>query len=126
VNRAGGLVVDTFWDLPHTRDLIAHYARVWREPARRGRQHASQRRPLPGAISSSDAESSDIAKCAESFGGSARSVMQMLRSQTGSDIPRCGPRREARDWDFTGVELTPPTTLVDERLDLDLDGIPSS
>src|SRR5215470_367248 len=35
VNRAGGLVVDTFWDLPHTRELIAHYARVWRGPARR-------------------------------------------------------------------------------------------
>ena len=28
VNRGGGLVVDTFWDLPHTRDMIAHYARV--------------------------------------------------------------------------------------------------
>ena len=35
VNRGGGLVVDTFWDLPHTRDLIAQYARVWKQPARR-------------------------------------------------------------------------------------------
>ena len=35
VNRAGGLVVDTFWDLPHTRQLIETYARVWRGPARR-------------------------------------------------------------------------------------------
>jgi cyclase len=35
VNRGGGLVVDTFWDLPHTRALIETYARVWKEPARR-------------------------------------------------------------------------------------------
>ncbi|TMA72008.1 MAG: MBL fold metallo-hydrolase, partial [Deltaproteobacteria bacterium] len=33
--RAGGLVVDTFWDLPHTRQMIETYARVWRRPARR-------------------------------------------------------------------------------------------
>src|SRR2546422_5046645 len=33
VNRAGGLVVDTFWDLPHTRQMLETYARVWRGPA---------------------------------------------------------------------------------------------
>ena len=35
VNRGGGLVVDTFWDLPHTRELIGNYGRVWKSPARR-------------------------------------------------------------------------------------------
>src|SRR5262249_34958662 len=35
INRGGGLVVDTFWDLPHTRALIAEYATVWKAPARR-------------------------------------------------------------------------------------------
>ena len=35
VNRGGGLVVDTFWDLPHTRELIENYRRVWKEEARR-------------------------------------------------------------------------------------------
>src|SRR5947207_2015422 len=33
VARGGGLVVDTFWDLPHTRELIAIYARVAPAPA---------------------------------------------------------------------------------------------
>ena len=47
VNRAGGLVVDTFWDLPHTRQMIETYARVWRRPARRV-VNAPQRRPLLG------------------------------------------------------------------------------
>ncbi|HYV58108.1 MAG TPA: MBL fold metallo-hydrolase, partial [Candidatus Nitrosopolaris sp.] len=27
------------------------------------------------------------------------------------------------DWDFTGIELVPPTTLVNDRLTLDLDGL---
>jgi len=27
------------------------------------------------------------------------------------------------DWDFSGIELRPPTTLIDERLVLDLDGV---
>src|SRR5574337_283668 len=35
INRGRGVVVDTFWDLPHTRRLIETYACVWREPARR-------------------------------------------------------------------------------------------
>src|SRR6185436_2618515 len=35
LNRAGGMVVDTFWDLRHTEDLIAMYRRVAAEPARR-------------------------------------------------------------------------------------------
>ena len=30
INRDGGMVIDTFWDLPHTRELIRQYARVWR------------------------------------------------------------------------------------------------
>lgn len=35
INRGGGLVVDTFWDLRSTRELIENYSRVWSEPARR-------------------------------------------------------------------------------------------
>jgi glyoxylase-like metal-dependent hydrolase (beta-lactamase superfamily II) len=31
--------------------------------------------------------------------------------------------RALSEWDFSGIELTPPTTLIEERLDLDLDGI---
>src|SRR3954465_5711564 len=35
VDHGGGLVVDTFWDLPRTRALIARYAEVRPEPVRR-------------------------------------------------------------------------------------------
>ncbi|HXF67565.1 MAG TPA: MBL fold metallo-hydrolase, partial [Burkholderiales bacterium] len=35
VARGGGLVIDTFWDLPHTRAMLDLYAGVLPEPARR-------------------------------------------------------------------------------------------
>jgi glyoxylase-like metal-dependent hydrolase (beta-lactamase superfamily II) len=31
--------------------------------------------------------------------------------------------RRLADWDFRGIELTPPTTVLDDRLELDLDGV---
>ena len=124
VNRGGGLVVDTFWDLPHTRDMIAQYARVWREPARRvvnthhNGDHAWGNQLFPTA------ELIGHRHCAEGFGRERPEMMQMLRSQAGSENPVMRAlAAKLADWDFTGVTLTPPTTLIDDRLDLDLDGI---
>jgi len=124
VNRGGGLVVDTFWDLPHTRDMIAQYARVWREPARRvvnthhNGDHAWGNQLFPTA------ELIGHRRCAEGFGGERPEMMQMLRSQAGSENPVLRAlASKLADWDFTGVTLTPPTTLIDDRLDLDLGGI---
>jgi cyclase len=124
VNRGGGLVVDTFWDLPHTRDMIAQYARVRREPARRvvnthhNGDHAWGNQLFPTA------ELIGHRRCAEGFGRERPEMMQMLRSQAGSENPVLRAlATKLADWDFTGVTLTPPTTLIDDRLDLDLDGI---
>jgi glyoxylase-like metal-dependent hydrolase (beta-lactamase superfamily II) len=124
VNRGGGLVVDTFWDLPHTRDMIAQYARVWREPAKRvvnthhNGDHAWGNQLFPTA------ELIGHRRCAEGFGRERPEMMQMLRSQAGSENPVLRAlAAKLADWDFTGVTLTPPTTLIDDRLDIDLDGI---
>ena len=124
VNRGGGLVVDTFWDLPHTRELIAQYARVWKAPARRvvnthhNGDHCWGNQLFPAA------EIIGHRLCAASFGKERPEFMQMLRDAGTSDDPVL--RHMAyllRNWDFTGIELRPPTTLVDDRLVLDLDGI---
>jgi glyoxylase-like metal-dependent hydrolase (beta-lactamase superfamily II) len=51
-------------------------------------------------------------------------MMQLLRSQADSENPVMRAlAAKLADWDFTGVTLTPPTTLIDDRLDLDLDGV---
>ena len=124
VNRGGSLAVDTFWDLPHTRDMIAQYARVWREPARRvvnthhNGDHAWGNQLFPTA------ELIGHRRCAEGFGRERPEMMQMLRSQAGSENPVLRAlAAKLADWDFTGVTLTPPTTLIDDRLELDLDGV---
>ena len=48
----------------------------------------------------------------------------MLRNAGGSEDPMLRDMaRQLAAWDFTGVTLTPPTTLIEDRLALDLDGI---
>ena len=124
VDRGGGMVVDTFWDLPHTRDLIATYARVWHAPARRvvnthhNGDHCWGNQLFPQA---------DIIGhrlCAEGFAKERPEVMQMLRNATANDDPAIAAfAHRLRDWDFAGIELRPPTTVFDDRLELDLGGI---
>jgi glyoxylase-like metal-dependent hydrolase (beta-lactamase superfamily II) len=63
-------------------------------------------------------------RCADAFGRERPELMQMLRSQGSSSDPVLRDlAAKLADWDFTGVELVPPTTLLDDRLALDLDGI---
>jgi len=124
INRGGGLVVDSFWDLPHTRDLIATYARVWPGPPRRlvnthnNGDHCWGNQLFPGT------EIIGHRLCAAKFATENPRMMEALRGATGSSEPAIADlAAQLADWDFSGIELTPPTTLVEERLELDLDGI---
>ena len=124
LNRGGGLVVDTFWDLPHTRQMIDTYARVWKAPARRvvnthrNGDHCWGNQLFP------DAEIIGHRLCAAEFGKERPEFMQTLRNSGSSSDPALAAfARRLADWDFAGIELRPPKTLIDERLTLDLDGI---
>jgi glyoxylase-like metal-dependent hydrolase (beta-lactamase superfamily II) len=123
INRAGGVVVDTFWDLPHTRALIEQYARVWSEPAQRVVNTHHNGDHCWGNQLFAGAEIIGHRLCAAGFGKEQPRLMQALREQAGSDDPALAAlARELRSFDFTGIELTPPTTVFDDRLDLELDG----
>jgi glyoxylase-like metal-dependent hydrolase (beta-lactamase superfamily II) len=122
--RGGGLVVDTFWDLPHTRQLIDAYARVHPEPVTRvvnthhNGDHCWGNQLFP------QAEVIGHRLCAEAFGKEKPEVMQMLRSATDSTNPALAMlASRLAEWDFTGVELRPRTRLIEDRLELDLDGM---
>ena len=126
VNRAGGMVIDTFWDLPHTRQMIEQYSRVWRGPARRvvnthhNGDHAWGNQLFP------DAEIIGHRLCAAMFGKEQPATMQAIRSASGASDPALSTfAAMLAEWDFSGIELKPPSTLIDERLELDLDGIPA-
>jgi len=125
VNRGGGLVIDTFWDLAHTRQLIENYARVWRQPARRlvnthhNGDHCWGNQLFPGA------EIIGHRLCAEGFAKESPALMQALRGAADSADPAIASAAKAlAAWDFDGITLTPPTTLIEDELNLDLDGIP--
>ncbi|HZS07454.1 MAG TPA: MBL fold metallo-hydrolase [Blastocatellia bacterium] len=125
INRGGGLVVDTFWDLPHTRELIENYSRVWKAPARRlvnthhNGDHCWGNQLFP------EAEIIGHRNCAANFDREQPQVLQMLRNAIGSDDPAIAAlAHKLAEWDFSDIEPVPPTTLIDERLELNLDGIP--
>lgn len=126
VNRGGGLVVDTFWDLPHTREMIAQYARVWTAPARRVVNTHHNGDHCWGNQLFEGAEIIGHRMCAASFGKDAPpDFLQMIRNAGSSDDPAIADfARKLARWDFEGVRLTPPTTVFDDDLSLDLDGIP--
>lgn len=123
VNRAGGLVVDTFWDLPHTREMIEQYARVWSAPAgrvvntHRNGDHCWGNQLFPNA------EIIGHRLCAEEFEKESPAMMEALRQAGGGNDPAMAEMAASlQEFDFNGIELTPPTTLVEDRLDLELDG----
>ncbi len=124
INRGGGLVVDTFWDLPHTRELIAQYARVWKAPAQRVVNTHHNGDHCWGNQLFTDAEIIGHRLCAASFGKEQPGTMQAVKGLTGSSDPALASfARALEPYDFTGIELTPPTRLMEDRLDLDLDGV---
>jgi len=122
LNRGGGLVVDTFWDLPHTRALIATYARVSSTRPKRvvnthhNGDHCWGNQLFP------DAEIIGHRLCAASFGKEQPAVMQAVKSATASADPVLAElAAKLAEWDFSGIELRPPSTLIEDRLVLDLD-----
>jgi cyclase len=124
LTRGGGLVVDTFWDLPHTRELIDHYARVWKAPARRVVNTHHNGDHCWGNQLFAGAEIIGHRLCAAGMLKEQPMLLQVLRGAAESTDPAMVAFAHAlAPWDFTGIELTPPTTLVEERLDLNLDGM---
>jgi len=124
VNRAGGMVIDTFWDLPHTRAMIEQYARVWQAPARRvvnthhNGDHCWGNQLFP------QAEIIGHRLCAQFFTREQPAMMQGVRNAAGSSDPGVASfAAKLAEWDFSGIELRPPTTLVDDALTLNLDGL---
>ena len=124
LRRGGGLVVDTFWDLPHTRAMIDLYSSVSAGPAQRVVNTHHNGDHCWGNQLFSGAEIIGHRLCAESFPKESPALMQALREATEhSDPAFAHMARLLADWDFRGIEPQAPTTLIDERLDLDLDGM---
>jgi glyoxylase-like metal-dependent hydrolase (beta-lactamase superfamily II) len=111
--RDGGLVVDTFWDLPHTRAMIDLYAGVLPAPARRvvnthhNGDHCWGNQLFP------DAELIGHRLCATGFAKESPEMMQALRGLADHEDPAlAGFARRLAEWDFTGVRPTRSPSVV--------------
>lgn len=125
-----GLVVDTFWDLPRTRAAIELYA-----PHVRGADGVARR--LVNTHHNGDhcygnqlyaeagAEIIGHRLCAEYMGKDAGpGFLQGLAEADARTLPEHlrGFSKALRDYDFRGVEVTPPTTIFDDEMVFDEGG----
>jgi len=126
VGRSGdALIVDTLFDLGHTRRMLDAIAR--RVPGTIGRvvnthhngDHCWGNQLLPGA------EIIGHRRCAELMRSLPPEALQRLKDAPDT-IPAARALREGLErFDFRGIEITPPTTFVpDEGLQLEVAGIP--
>lgn len=124
VSRGGGLVVDTFWDLPRTRAMLDLYAAVHPAAPRRVVNTHHNGDHCWGNQLCTGAEIVGHRRCAEAMREDiAPDRMQELAD---TESPPQGLRRFARalsDYDFRGITITPPTTLFDDGISFDLDGL---
>jgi glyoxylase-like metal-dependent hydrolase (beta-lactamase superfamily II) len=128
VARDGGLVVDTMWDLPRTRNLIDLYATVSRAPARRlvNTHHNGDHCWGNQLFAETGAEIIGHRLCAEYFTREASPEMFVALCEAPDVAPPLdGFARSLRAFDFHDIVLTPPTTLIDDDTVIDLDGTPA-
>ena len=124
VARGGGLVVDTFWDLPRTRAMLDLYAGVHPAAPRRVVNTHHNGDHCWGNQLCTDAEIIGHRRCADAMRSDiSPEAMQQLG---GAHAAQQGLGRFAKalsEYDFRGITITPPTTLFEEGLSLDLDGL---
>ena len=128
VARDGGLVVDTMWDLPRTRNLIDLYATVSRAPTRRlvNTHHNGDHCWGNQLFAETGAEIIGHRLCAEYFTREASPEMFVaLCDATDVAPPLDGFAQSLRAFDFHDIVLTPPTTLIDDDTVIDLGGTPA-
>ncbi|MBI3744408.1 MAG: MBL fold metallo-hydrolase [Chloroflexi bacterium] len=122
VNRGGGMVVDTFWDLPHTKGLIEQYDRVWHGLAKRVVNTHPNGDHFWGNQLFEGAEIIGHRLCAE--GAVKQDPAALQRRLRGKPEAKSSPFAERlADWDFSGIRIVPPNRLIEDRLEMDLGGI---
>jgi len=134
INLGGGVVIDTQSDLGHARQMIELFGNVWKEMPRRvvnthedadhvwgnqlfeGAEIIAQRR-VPERMK----EVADPKETEKLQHGVGHLLVRAFLKPTHPGLLTLG-KQLGEDYDFDGIELVLPTTLFDERYELDLDG----
>ena len=120
----GGMVVDTLYDLRLTSRMLARYAEVHPEPARRlvnthhNGDHCWGNQLLP--------EATIIAHrgCARRFHDFAPAQAEAIRTMVDPPEHLVALQHEFSPFDFSGIELRGPDEIIDDDVTIDLGGMP--
>ncbi len=125
VAAGDGLVVDSFWDLPRTRALIGHYSQVHPEPPARlvNTHHNGDHAWGNQLFAETGTEIIGHRRCAEYMAHESPEMLEHLRTASETPPGLEGFAAALAPFDFAGITLTPPTTLIDDDTDLDVDGL---
>ena len=134
INLGGGVVVDTQSDLAHARQMIELFGKVWPSMPKRvvntheDADHVWGNQLFEGAEiiahQSVPERMRQVAEPKESqklLQGLARMPTRWLLKALHPGVAAVGLQL-LEDYDFDGIELVLPTTLFDERHELDLEG----
>ena len=134
INRAGGVVIDTQSDLPHARQMIGLFSKVWSAMPKRvvntheDGDHVWGNQLFEGAEiiahRSVPARMKHVAEPEETrklLHGVGNFLTGLVLRALHPGVAAAG-RQLAEDYNLDGVELVMPTTLFDVRYELDLDG----
>jgi cyclase len=134
INLDGGVVIDTQSDLAHARQMIDLFSKVWPSMPRRvintheDADHVWGNQLFEGAeiiahrtVPERMKHVADPKETQKLVHGVGRFLVRVLLNATHPGILAAG-KQLREDYNFDGIELVLPTTLFDERYELNLDG----
>jgi len=134
INRGGGVVIDTQSDLPHARQMIEMFSKVWPAMPKRvintheDGDHVWGNQLFDGAEiiahRSVPERMKHVAHPEETqklLHGVERFLTRLILKALHPGLAAAGEQLR-EDYNLDGVELVLPTTLFDARYELDLDG----
>src|SRR6478672_2540469 len=134
INQGGGVVIDTQSDLPHARQMIEMFGKVWSAMPQRvintheDADHVWGNQLFEGAeIIAHRSVPERMKKVAEPketqklLHGVGHFLTRVLLKATHPGLAAAG-KQLLEDYNFDGIELVLPTTLFDTRYELNLDG----
>ena len=134
INQGGGVVIDTQSDLPHGRQMIELFSKVWKAMPKRvintheDGDHVWGNQLFEGAeiiahrsVPERMKHVADPEETQKLLHGVAHLPSRLALKALHPGVAAAGEQL-AEDYNLDGVELVLPTTLFDTRYELDLDG----